>query len=108
MSNFVPNKLVTCDDRDPPWMNRYIKNLVNDFHKKFVLPSSNNDNLFMFKNLQNRLIKSVHTAKQKYFNEISKKLCDQLTSTKCYWSLLKTILNGKKVPCIPPIFHNNK
>ena len=35
-------------------------------------------------------------------------MCDALTSTKCYWSLLKTILNKKKVPCIPPIFHNNK
>ena len=26
----------------------------------------------------------------------------------CYWSLLKTLLNDKKIPCIPPIFHNNK
>ena len=67
MSNFVPNELVTCDDRQPPMMNRYIKNLIvaaNDFHKKFVLPSSNMDNLFMFKNLQNQLIQSIHTAKQ--------------------------------------------
>ena len=106
MSNFVPNELITCDD--PPWMNRYIKNLIaaiNDFHKKFVLPSSNTANLLMFKNLQNQLIQSIHTAKQKYFNKISKKLCDPLTSTKCYWSLLKTILNEKKVPCIHPIFH---
>ena len=30
-----------------------------------------------------------------------------MTSTKCYWSLLKTVLIGKKVPYIPPIFHNN-
>ena len=52
MSNIIPNELVTCDDRDPPCMNRYIKNLIlaiNDFHKKSVLPSSNMDNLFMFK-----------------------------------------------------------
>ena len=35
-------------------------------------------------------------------------MCDPVTSTKCYWSLLKTILKGKKVPSIPPIFHNNK
>ena len=62
----------------------------------------------MFKNLQNQLIQSIHTAKQRYFKKISKKLCDPLTSTKCYWSLLKTILNEKKLPCIPPIFHNNK
>ena len=110
MSNFVPNELVTCDNRDPPWMKRYMKNLIvaiNDFHKKIVLPSSNMDNLFIFKNLQNQLIQSIHTVKQKYFNKISKKLFDPLTSTKCYWSLLKTILIGKKVPCILPIFHNN-
>ena len=37
MFNFVPNESVTCDDRDPHWMNRYIKILIaaiNDFHKK--------------------------------------------------------------------------
>ena len=87
------------------------KNLIvaiNDFHENFFLPSNNTDNLLMFKNLQNQLIQSIHTAKQKYFNKISKKLCDPLTSTKCYWSLLKTIVNEKKIPYIPPFFHNNK
>ena len=76
MSNFVLNALITCNDRDPPWMNRYIKNLIaaiNDFHKKFVLPSSKTGNLLMFKNLQNQLIQSIDTAKQRYFNKISKK-----------------------------------
>ena len=105
------SELVTCNDWDPPWMNHYIKYLIvaiNDFHKKFVLPSTNKDDLFMFKNLQNQLIQSIYTAKQKYFNKISKKLCDPLTSTNCYWSLLKTLLNGKKVPCIPPFLHNSK
>ena len=49
MSNFVPNELATCDGRDPPWMNRYIKNLmvaINDFHKNIVSPSGNIVNLF--------------------------------------------------------------
>ena len=35
MSNFFPNELITCDDPDPPWMNRSIKNLIvamHDFH----------------------------------------------------------------------------
>ena len=111
MSNFAPNELITCDDQDPPWMNRHVKNLIaaiNDFHKKFVLSSSNTGNLLMFKSLQNQSIQSIHTAKQGHFKKISKKLCDPLTSTNCYWSLLKTILNEKKVPCIPPIFRNNK
>ena len=53
-------------------------------------------------------IQSIRTAKQKYFNKISKKLCYPLTSSKCYWSLLKTVLNGKKAPCVPHVFHSNK
>ena len=32
---------------------------------------------------------------------------DSPTSPKPYWSILKTILNNKKTPCIPPICHNN-
>ena len=44
MSNFVPKELVTCHDRDPLWLNCYIKNLIvaiNDFHKIFFcLPAT--------------------------------------------------------------------
>ena len=29
-------------------------------------------------------------------------------STKTYWSLLKTFLNNKKIPCISPLFYNDK
>ena len=29
-------------------------------------------------------------------------------NTKCYWSLLKTFLNNKKIPCIPPLYHDHK
>ena len=74
MTKFASNELVICDDRDPPWMNRYIKNVIvaiNDFHEKLVLPSSNIGNLLIFRNLQNQLIQSIHIAKQKYFNKIS-------------------------------------
>ena len=26
--NFIPNKIILCDDKDPPWMNGKIKNLI--------------------------------------------------------------------------------
>ena len=32
---------------------------------------------------------------------------DPTTSPKAYWSILKTVLNNKKIACIPPIYHNN-
>ena len=31
-----------------------------------------------------------------------------MTSTKSYWSTLKMFLNNKKIPCIPPLRHQNK
>ena len=32
---------------------------------------------------------------------------DPTISPKAYWSILKTFLNNKKIPCISPIYHNN-
>ena len=31
-----------------------------------------------------------------------------MTTTKTYWSILKTFLNGKKVPIVPPLLINDK
>ena len=33
---------------------------------------------------------------------------DPMASAKTYWSVLKSLLNNKKFPWIPPIFHQNK
>ena len=35
VSNFIPHETVICDDRDPPWINTRIKNLIND--KKYFV-----------------------------------------------------------------------
>ena len=28
MQNFLPNETIICDDRDPPWINKEIKQLI--------------------------------------------------------------------------------
>ena len=58
--------------------------------------------------LQNLIYETLESCKSKYYGNISKKLCSKAIAPKYYWSLLKTMLNDKKVPCIPPIFHDNK
>ena len=50
----------------------------------------------------------IETSKQEYFSKIAEKLSDPSISSKIYWSIFKSFLTGKKVPCIPPIFHENK
>ena len=35
-------------------------------------------------------------------------MMDPATSAKTYWSTLQTLLNNKKIPFIPPLFHQSK
>ena len=28
LSNYIPHETITCDDRDPPWINKNIKQLI--------------------------------------------------------------------------------
>ena len=51
---------------------------------------------------------SIEESKEKYYTKLSRRLADPLTSPKTCWSILKTFLNNKKIPCIPPLFHENK
>ena len=47
-------------------------------------------------------------SKERYYSRLSKKLMEPSTSPKTYWSVLKSFHNNKKIPCIPPIFHENR
>ena len=52
------------------------------------------------------LLSAIETSKQQCYSQISKKLIDSSASPKTYRSLLKTVLNKKKLLCIPPLFCN--
>ena len=58
--------------------------------------------------LQAKLQSLIIFFQLKYYKKILKKLSDTSTSSKCYWTLLKTLLNGRKIPCIPPLFQDHK
>ena len=58
--------------------------------------------------LQNLIYETLESCKSKYYKNISKNGCSKAIAPKYYWSLLKAMLNDKKVPCIPPVFHDNK
>ena len=35
VSNYIPNKFITCNDKDPPWLNDHIKQVINLKHEIF-------------------------------------------------------------------------
>ena len=47
-------------------------------------------------------------SKLRLTQKLTQKLNTIQKSTKVYWALLKIFLNNRKIPVIPPLFHNNK
>ena len=111
LSNYIPHETITCDDRDPPWINSKIKQLIQEINNTYRIYILSNKNPQIFEKvnyLQNQLKLLTESNKERYYLRISKKLMDPMTSAKTYWSILKSLLNNKKIPCIPPLFHQNK
>ena len=107
MSNFIPNKTMIFDYRDPPWVNKNITHMINyknSISKKLI--HHNNSQLKLHvRYLQDLLHAKIQQAKRKYFENISHKLSSKTLNPKKYWSLLKILLDGKKIPCIHLIYH---
>ena len=99
------------DDRDPPWMNKEIKKLIHEKKSIFnCFRQNNNDKQLLdrLKDLQAQLNFLIEKSKGKYYSRLTSKLSDIGKSSKAYWSILKSFLIGKKIPCIPPLFENNE
>ena len=50
---------------------------------------------------------TLENFKTKYYFKLANKLSSKKLNQICYWSVLKSFANGKKIPCIPPIIHSD-
>ena len=104
LSNNIPHETITCDDGDPPWINKNIKQLIlekNQAYKSYL--QSNNSFQFLnhFQFLQTKLNSLIEESKSTTF-------AYPQTSPKSYWSVLKIFLSNKKISCIPRLLHQDK
>ena len=110
INKYIPNETKVFDDQSPPWINAEIENLIsvkNQVFKKHLKNNRNHYYKYNYKALQGTLENLIESLKKSYFNRVSQKLPSISTSSKWYWSLLKRMLNDKKGPVIPPLFHTN-
>ena len=108
LNNFIPHETIVCDDKDPPWFNKAIKYLIQkkkDTFKKYRKSNNNIQLLQSLRLLQEKLNPFISASKQSYYSRMSTKLTKFHKSSKAYWSLLKTFLNNRKIPVIPPLYH---
>ena len=107
LSNFIPHKIIVCDDKDPPWLNGKIKSLINEKLRTYNAYRKNIANSHLRKNLsslQQWVRDLIDDSMEKYFLRLTQKLNTIQKSTKAYWTLLKIFLNNRKRPIIPPLF----
>ena len=75
LRNFIPHETITCDDRDPPWINSSVTRLIQDKKeacKRFKRSNNNNQYSENFQSLQNLLGVSTEASKQISFSFIHK------------------------------------
>ena len=77
LSNFIPHKIIICDDQDPPFINNRVKDLINEKNDTFqcYLYSNKDPKLFnKVEYLQNELKSLIEASKEKYYSCISKRI----------------------------------
>ena len=95
----MPNKLITVDDKDHPWMNESIKKKViskNYACKSFNASKRNYDAYSKLQTVSTEFSEMILKRKKDYYCVLSDKLNEPHASAKSYWSILKTLYNGNK------------
>ena len=67
--------MVICDDKDPPWLNTRIKNLIS--YKKYfinIFSWRQKHKIEEFKLLQNKVVNLTNDLRDRYYTRTSNKL----------------------------------
>ena len=97
--NYISNKYVTIDDRDPPWMTEKIQNKINlkrslslclslSVSLSLSLSLSKSNKFIEIQMLSTEISTLILERKEKFYHDLSMKLNDPKTSAKTYWSVV--------------------
>ena len=109
--NYVPNKYIIIDDKDPVWMNDTAKSKIiakNLLFKQYIKNGRFESDFMFLETIANELNELISSTKALYYDNLAKKINNPLLQAKTYWSILKTFYNDKKIPLIPPLLVDDK
>ena len=95
----IPNKIVTFDDGDAPWVTPPLKNLLHKDRKIYSNWNKNGrapDRYARVKLHQEKTKKAILDAKSRFLENLSNKICNPTTGRKTFWSAYKRLSNKKK------------
>ena len=110
LSQHIYNEIITCDDKDAPWITPKVKSAIrrnSRVYRKWVKRGKNHDDHYKVREVQNSTNSLIREAKQTYYEKLGNKLSNPQTGQKNFWSAFKRVTNKKKHTNIPPILDNN-
>ena len=109
MLRYIPNKMIRCHDKDPPWITPEIKTAIKRKHRvynTYVRRGRKSEEWEYVRVTRNETSKIITDAKETYFASLGRKLSNPAIGLKVYWSTLNKIINKKKMTNIPPLLEN--
>ena len=82
--------------------------MKNEIFKKYLKDGRPNCVYESLQTITWDLTEAISSSNYVNYERLANKLNDSNTSSKAYWSIITTLVNGKKVPVIPLILVNNK
>ena len=91
------------------WMKQELKAAIKRKHRiyaKFVKRGRKQEDWNHVKKVQNETTRMITNAKNEYYLNVGRRLSNNTTGAKTYWSLLNRLISKKKVSNIPPLLEN--
>ena len=105
MSNLIPKETKKFVPRDPPWITKPLKTMLNRKNRLFKNYKKHRykvEDKVKFEVFRKECQKAVESAKFSYLTNMGNKLNDPGTSTKSYWKIINRVMNKCRAPKIPP------
>ena len=90
---------MTFDDKDPPRLTEKLKEKIKwklKVYRDFLKNGKTEADYMYVHHTITEVSKLISEIKDKYYNKLSMKLNNSKTSSKTYWSILKTFYNDKR------------
>ena len=110
MSNFIPNEVKRFVHRDPPWIDKHLKTMLNRknrLFKNFKKHGYKPEDKLRLDAFREECKEAVEKKKTNYLTNLGNKLNDPSTSCKSYWKIINRAMNKCRAPRIPPVLSNN-
>ena len=97
--------------RDPPWITKSLKTMLNRKNRLFKNYKSQRykeEDKVRLEVFRIECQKAVETAKSSYITNMGNKVNDPGTYQKSYWKIITRVMNKCRAPKIPPLLINNR